>query len=440
MARILVTDAARGSAVAVIRSLGRRGWEVLAADADPGGPGLYSRYVSERISYPSPVESPDEMVAALLQVAQKRRVDLIIPLTDEVLLPLSRARERFLGVCKLALPEADALNASTDKLRTAALADELGVPTVRSVPVTGVEEAIEQGRLLGWPVVCKPKSSRVYEPGGRVEAFAVSYAADADDLARTLRADLERGDVLLQEYYPGEAHGVELLAHLGRPLAAFQHRRIREVPFTGGASSFRESVPLDPTLLAHAARLLKALRWTGLAMVEFKVGARGPVLMEINGRIWGSLPLAVRSGMDFPAKLVELFLGDPAALGYDRKYRVGVRSRNVQSELLWIGSVLRSYRRYPFLPAPPRSAALRVAARLAYPGDGYDILSWRDPRPGWMELKRIPGELRRKIGSPHAAPQRNRNAVGVPSSESLSSKSLSSKSKDRREQEWRSTG
>src|SRR5207302_298489 len=59
----------------------------------------------------------------------------------------------------------------------------------------------------------------------------------------------------------------------------------------------------------YAVKLLEALDWTGLAMVEFKVGADGVRLMEINGRIWGSLPLAVRSGVDFPAMLAELWLG-----------------------------------------------------------------------------------------------------------------------------------
>ena len=62
---------------------------------------------------------------------------------------------------------------------------------------------------------------------------------------------------------------------------------------TGGASSYRESVALDARLLEDSVRLLQALRWTGLAMVEFKVGADGYHLMEINGRVWGSLPLAV---------------------------------------------------------------------------------------------------------------------------------------------------
>src|SRR3712207_1619892 len=120
----------------------------------------------------------------------------------------------------------------------------------------------------------------------------VAYAGGFARLDRLMAPFEGRCPVLLQEYYRGEALGVELLTERGRPLLAFQHRRLREVPITGGASSFRESVPLDLALLELSLRIMRALDWTGLAMVEFKVGAEGPKLMEVNGRVWGSLPLA----------------------------------------------------------------------------------------------------------------------------------------------------
>ena len=39
---------------------------------------------------------------------------------------------------------------------------------------------------------------------------------------------------------------------------------------------------------------------------EFRVDAASDhwILVEINGRFWGSLPLAVASGMDFPLGLI----------------------------------------------------------------------------------------------------------------------------------------
>lgn len=399
--RVLVTDASRGSAVAIIRSLGRRGFHVIAADSQARSAGFYSRYAQDRLRYPPPDEAPDETIATLLRAARERRVDLIVPVTDQILLPLSQARERFEGVSAVALPEPEALARTTDKLATLELARELGIPTPQTRLVESVGEALAALPKLGWPVVLKPQMSSAYRAGQAVEAYEVGYAESRDALIEQMRRFEGRCRVLLQEYYRGEGHGVELLTYRGRPLAAFQHRRLREVPITGGASSFRESVPLDPILYDSAVRLLEALAWTGLAMVEFKLGTDGPKLMEVNGRVWGSLPLAVKSGVDFPARAAELYLSGPPNGGRapDTAYAVGVRSRNLDLEMLWIGSVLRRRRRYPFLPAPSRRQAVAAALRLAYPGDGFDILSREDPRPGLAELADIARKLRRKVGN-----------------------------------------
>jgi predicted ATP-grasp superfamily ATP-dependent carboligase len=269
---VLVTDASRGSAVAIIRSLGERGYRVVAADSRPRSPGFYSRYTSERLLYPPPQAAPRRTVAALREAARELHVDLIVPVTEEVVLPLSEARDDFAGICALALPEPQALARAADKLATVELARELDVPTPRTALAATAAEALEAASSLGWPLVLKPRASRVNRNGRAIDAYEVGYAGDAEGLAEQMGRFEGRCEVLLQEYCRGEAHGVELLLHRGRPLAAFQHRRLREVPITGGASSFRESVALDPELYEHSVRLLAALEWTGLAMVEFKVG------------------------------------------------------------------------------------------------------------------------------------------------------------------------
>jgi len=383
--------------------------EVVAADEHSRSPGFYSRYTSERVRYPPPAEAPEEAVEVLLRAARDLSIDLIVPVTDEIILPLSEARARFADVCRLALPGRDALATALDKRATLELAGTLDIPVPKTRLATNIDEALAAAKDIGWPVVLKPQSSRVYRRAlktgdqGKVAAFGVSYAADPETLTAQVGHLEGRSGVLVQEYCRGTGFGIELLMDRGQPLAAFQHRRVREVPITGGASSYRDSVRVDEVLLADAVRLLGALDWTGLAMVEFKAGNTGRTLMEVNGRIWGSLPLAVKAGMDFPARLVDLCLNgsSDARGGLDTTYQVGVRSRNLELETTWIGSALRRGRRYPFLEAPSRREALRVALKLLNPADGYDVQSRDDPRPGLAEIARIigkiPGKLRRGI-------------------------------------------
>lgn len=396
---VLITDAGRGSALAFIRSLGRQGWRIIAADGDPYSLGFRSRYVQEKVIYPSPNAAPGEMVATLHKAVQDLQVDLLIPVTDAIILPLTEQRAHFEGSCRLAIPAPAALEVVTNKSRTLELAASLGIPIPGQQQVETVEEALAHAPALGWPVVLKPMTSYVYHNQTRGEALKVCYASNPQQLAQQMQRFVGVCPVLLQAYCTGVGHGVELLMYQGRPLAAFQHKRWREIPLSGGASAFRESVPLDPVLYHYALQLLEAVQWTGLAMVEFKVGSDGPKLMEINGRIWGSLPLAVQSGMDFPARLARLYLEGPPEQtdGPDHSYTIGVRAHNLELDMLWIGAVLRGKQRYPFLPMPPRSAAIVALFELFNPGHSFDILSLEDPQPGIAEIIKIVRKLKLKV-------------------------------------------
>lgn len=384
---ILVTDASRGSAIAVIRSLGRRGWKVIAADAQPHSAGFASRYATETWVYPDPAEDACGFVAALADFVARRPVDLIIPVTDKAIFPLSESRARFEGQCQLAIPAADALALAANKSQTWQLAQELGVPVPRTHLVRAGACVDAHALDLGWPLVVKPQSSQL-RSGDRTLAMHVSYANSANDLATQLSAMEGRCDVLLQEYIRGTGCGVELLLRAGKPLLAFQHERLRELPVQGGASSLRQSVPLDADLFDYAQRLLARLAWNGLAMVEFKVGPDGPRLMEINGRIWGSLPLAVRCGVDFPGALADLYLQPQQA---DRltpvSYPHGIRARNLRLDLLWMASVLTQRKLHPFLPKPNRPQAIQALLGLFNPWIRSDCLEWSDPLPGLCEIR-----------------------------------------------------
>lgn len=213
----------------------------------------------------------------------------------------------------------------------------------------------------------------------------------------------ERCDVLVQAWCPGQGLGVELLMHDGEVLAEFQHLREREFPVHGGPSALRRAVPVDPDLRRYSVDLLRSWGWSGLAMVEFKRSEHCVWLMEVNGRIWGSLPLAVHAGVDFPRRYVELLL-ERSPRTVPSAYQIGVRSRDLGLDLTWMLAVLLGHprRRYPYLQAPPRAAALAAAAQLFYPGIRCDIQSLRDPLPGLVDLlafiRKLAGKFSHSLG------------------------------------------
>lgn len=390
-ATVLVTDAGRGSAICVIRSLGRAGYRVLAVDDQPTSLGFRSRYVQRSFVVPAPREHPDAFVAAMQRIVMQEKVDLVVPVTDLAIQPLAAARRSFAAKTRIAMPDDAALHLVTNKSKTLELATSLGIPVPETRRVDSIEEALAAARDWGWPLVLKPQASHKLDDASGIESFQVTYAENPTDLEHKLARFAGRCSVLLQRYCPGAGLGVELLMSQGRPLAAFAHQRRREIPLSGGASSYRESVALDPQLLAWSVRLLQEMKWTGLAMVEFKVGTDRDELMEVNGRIWGSLPLAVASGVDFPALLARLLLQGDAGIApqIDGSYRHGLRCRDLQKDLLWIAAVLARQRRYDFCRLPTRARALRALLGMANPRRKFDLLVWDDPLPGLAELPRL---------------------------------------------------
>jgi hypothetical protein len=121
--------------------------------------------------------------------------------------------------------------------------------------------------------------------------------------------------------------------------------------------------------------------------------------MEINGRVWGSLPLAVHCGMDFPTRLAELCLYGPPGreTAPDTSYVVGARTRNLYLEMVWVAQVLFGRRRYPFLPMPGRWDALKAMVQLLNPAYKFDILSIEDPYPGVQDVFKSIGKFVEKM-------------------------------------------
>jgi len=269
------------------------------------------------------------------------------------------------------------------------LAQKLGIPC----PLTFIpseRHALEEvAGKLRYPAVVKPRFSRFYQRDRWVSG-GVRYAYDSEDLISKYRdAQARIPDPLIQERIKGEGRGVFLLIWDGELKAAFCHRRLREKPPWGGVSVYRESIALDEKLVEESAALLKALGWKGAAMVEFKVDERDgqAKLMEINGRFWGSLQLAIDAGMDFPLLLYRLACGENVAPQF--QYEVGVKSRWLLGDLDYLLIRLRHSGPPNGLPGPSvsRFRACLDFLKLYEPKMYYEIFRLGDPRPGWFELK-----------------------------------------------------
>ena len=381
--RVLVTDGEQRAALAVVRSLGRAGYHVTVAAARTPSLAGASRWAASERQVPDPLREPAACVDAVAAMAYAESVVLLLPMTDASLLALLGARERFPGIA-LPFPGLEVFRRAADKQLVLATAQRAGIAVPEQRVLATREEAFGLSvASLSYPLVLKPARSVSGSDHDR-QKFGVRHI-EAPEQLRTALRDLPRQafPVLLQQRIVGPGVGIFLLVWNRRTRAVFAHRRLREKPPSGGVSVYRESIPPDPSLVDRSRALLDALGFEGVAMVEYKVEAASgtPYLMEINGRFWGSLQLAVDAGVDFPRLLVESALGTET--GPLPAYRIGVRSR------WWWGDVdqllarlVRPRARLALPPGEPgRLRSVRDFLTLWRPGDRNEILRRDDPQP-----------------------------------------------------------
>jgi protein-tyrosine-phosphatase/predicted ATP-grasp superfamily ATP-dependent carboligase len=266
------------------------------------------------------------------------KFDLVLPCDDASLLPLQLWRRQLEGAQCIYLLGDDAYQITSNKQRTYALAEELAIPLPRQILVHTEEELRATASEFGLPIFVKPlRSAQSDDPQVRRPVVKAATAEDIQSISKTVLAS---GAALVQQYFAGVGVGVETLCRNGEVLVAFQHERVHE-PLSGGGSSYRKSVQLNPDLLEATRRLMRAMDYTGVCMVEFRCApdSRRWVLLEINGRFWGSLPLAIAAGVDFPRYLYEMLRYGKEQ--FDVTYRDGIYCRNWFIDLAFLRSVLR---------------------------------------------------------------------------------------------------
>jgi len=204
--------------------------------------------------------------------------------------------------------------------------------------------------------------------------------------------------VLAQEFIEGQGAGYFALLRNGELKMEFAHRRVRDVRPTGSGSAVRESVAPDPRVREASLAILRALCWHGVAMVEFRVRSNGvPVFMEVNGRFWNSLALAVFAGADFPAALAEL--AETGDVSPRPPYRVGVRCRWILGDVRHLTAVWRG-RPKGFTGAFPGRASTLRDFLTPVAGTFHDNFTLSDPLPefgDWLDFvfRRVPRALGR---------------------------------------------
>ncbi|MCP4671238.1 MAG: ATP-grasp domain-containing protein [Desulfobacula sp.] len=382
------------SFLSVVRSLGSKGLYVDSCSENHLSHALCSKYIHSVYSLPPYDLDNSKWVASLSEILCSKKYDLIIPCNDRSIIPIMENIEKFKKF-PIAVPNKTAYEVFYDKYETRKLSSKLDVPIPNGRLLSMDDTPVSIAKSFGFPLIIKPRRSfNLEKVAFRNHVYKIKTFESLTEILKKIKYPNE---YLVEKFFPGTGAGVSVLSDSGRILVAFQHRRVNE-PTEGGGSSYRKSVPLDKRLLNQVERLAKGARLSGVSMFEFKINLKTNenILVEVNARFWGSLPLAVGSGVDFPYFLYKHFI-----LKQDvviNNYKTDFYARNLVTDLYHKASCYDSIKNSNIREKLFFSINyLKDYLRLFSGNEKIDSFALKDPMPALSEIFEITQSIANKI-------------------------------------------
>lgn len=326
MRALIVEDGWQRGALAACRALGREGWTIGIGSPQREGLATSSRFAAAWHYVPAPDKDPERFLEATRRAIQQGRYDVVFPAGDAEAVALSGGRERLGAVVPYG-PHEDVVRAF-DKVHLAEAAERAGFAVPETAAATG-----DLGRL-GVPVLVKPRLTTAVGATGeaiRLRAVLARDVAAAAERAEALRA--AGAEPLLQRHVPGALGAyVCVVDRDGQVVGGVEQRAQRVWPASSGGSVRAVTVASSDRVRRNVWALLAELNWFGLAQVQFQTAEGGePFLIDLNGRFYGSMALALAAGPNLPAIWAALAMGKrlPTVEGA----RVGVRYHWLEADL-----------------------------------------------------------------------------------------------------------
>lgn len=375
MRALIVTPARARGVLMAVRALRSAGWEVGVGTPSGTGLAAVSRHVARRHVVSRPRGDLEGFVSGVQQAIGEGAYDVVFGGGDDWIAALVEHRSEF--DARVGHPDVAAVRRGLDKLALARAAEATGLASPRTVPA-------DPDALDSWsgPVIVKCRSH--WQPGVdhpyRIEAERFDRV-DAEAQAHVSRLRDIGYEPLLQEPVAGHLAALSGLFDGSELHGAVQQRAHRLWPTPLGVSSRAVTVRVDPELRARAAALLREIGWSGLVELQFIESDGPPRLIDLNGRFFGSIGLALSAGGNLADAWARHELGLPVPDLPDG--RPGVR-------YVWLAGDLRR------ASAERRGGLLRDLVSTATWAASRDLARVWDPLDPAPVLHLVTSRLRRR--------------------------------------------
>lgn len=280
------------------------------------------KYMVEEF-YKVPGGEDSEYINTILDICRKENVDVILPVSNEEALALSKHRDLFEDIgAVIATSEYKTLELALNKGKAYSFLKEQGLACPKFYIAKSLKDFISSVYKLGFPetrVMMKPSTGR----GGRGARILTnenlishllhekpgSLYADFQSVVKTLEGVDEDNfpELIVMEYLPGKIHSVDFLAKNGEALIIVPKTRIIGNP----SQTLVGQVEKDEFIEEDIRKISKAFNFEYNINIEMKRSRDGIALpFDINPRIAASVGFCTGAGANLIYYALKLALGE----------------------------------------------------------------------------------------------------------------------------------
>ncbi len=328
MKKVIITDTKYRMAISPIRELAKKGYAITAAEFDTTKDsqqiGLYSKYASEKSILKSDENGFCQSIEALC--AEGRPV--LIPGNRKSLTYVINNKDRLEKCCDFLVPSKESISLADDKNIMCDIAKKIGVPVPKTTSLKEHKSIEEMAKHIDFPCIIKFRNG---EAMGKKpdERYTIVYSQDEFISAYKAMHEIDENPIA-SDYIKGNDIGVAVVMDKNhKPISFLCYESLREYPIQGGPTCYLRTI-YSKQLLSYAIKLLEEIKFTGIAMLDFKGTVENPYFLEINPRIWGSAAITYLSKAPFFEDYVKGATGNAQEIISDKsipKYKLNTRMR-----------------------------------------------------------------------------------------------------------------
>lgn len=263
MNTVLLTLGRLPKALDIARSFSALGWRVIVADPFKTHLLAASRAVSKSVRVPAPAVDAEAYLAALADIAESAQVDLVIPISEEIMF-VGLLRSRLPArVQVLAMPP-DALTAAHDKYAFARRAREIGLSAPRMA------------------LACDPEADEIAAAGDFVVKERHSCGGGGVSFFKRGAAFPRSEHAIVQMLARGVEYSSCTLSHEGRA----RQTAIYRATMTSGTVAVGFERVDNAAIESWIDRFIADAGWSGFISFDFMLDETGvPYGIECNPRL-----------------------------------------------------------------------------------------------------------------------------------------------------------